>query len=370
MLRPMRRAWSTSVICAGLVACGGNGDATTSSGSGGSSSSGGGPQPITCTGAPADPALDGTWVAQGKLAISLKGAPSGTITICPANQIGESDLTLLITVQTDPMDSSKLTAVHANVCSITLPTSTALVGQCDPASKSIVTTQLIVPPAFLAALPKVVTMPVMGSVTGKGNGAPIALDRLSVTLGTNKSGGVLPLWDADPNNNTCLGAGIGHTSTCETMCVDDCPAMTDDDGDTFPGVTFQVCGRTDTDTKGGVPCNADNPINPGVTLQGKAFVAFQVDPLFTGTAKSSCEVLGTIDTTVRYSIVGDDVYLSGNVVSVDNAINSLPAFTVDPAQSKFRMVRIDGKYGAPNWNVDPASADAACATLRKRINEL
>jgi hypothetical protein len=363
-------------MCAGLVACGGDGDATTasSSGSAGTSSSsgagGGGPQPITCTGAPADPALAGTWVAQGKLAISLKGAPGGAITICPADQDGESDMTILITVQTDPVDSAKLTAVHANVCSITLPTSQALVGNCDPMSQSLVTTQIIVPPAFLAALPKVATMPVMGSVNGKGNGAPIALDRFTVTLGTNKIGAMLPLWDADPNNATCAATGVGHSSTCEAMCVNDCPALTDDDGDTFPGVTFQVCGRTATDTKSGVPCNADNPINPGVTLQGKAFVAFQVDPLFTGTAKSSCEVLGTIDSSVRYSIVGTDVYLVGASVSVDNAINSLPAFNVDPAQSKFRMVRIDGKYGAPNWNVDPASVDAACATLQKRINEL
>jgi len=182
----------------------------------------------------------------------------------------------------------------------------------------------------------------------EGNGAPVALERITVTLGTNKPG----------------------TSMCDTTCVNDCASMTDDDGDKFPGVTFQVCGRTTDDTKKGTPCNADKPINPGVTLQGKAFVAFQVDPLFTGTAKSSCEVTGTVDTDVLYSIVGTDVYLVGASVSVDQAINSLPAFQVDPANSKFRMVRIDGKYGAPDWKVDPASVDAACATLLQRINEL
>src|SRR5262245_51482373 len=168
MLRSMRRALALSLMCAGLVACGGNNDTspgtTSSSGSGGgtgsSSGAGGGSNAITCTGAPADPELSGTWVASGKLAITLQGAPGGAITICPTDQTGESTMIILVTVKTDPADSSKLTAVHASLCSVELPVSTALVGNCDPKSQSLVTTQIIVPPAFLAALPKIVTQSV------------------------------------------------------------------------------------------------------------------------------------------------------------------------------------------------------------------
>lgn len=368
----MRRAFLILAMSAGLCACG-NGGGTTSSGSGGSGSTGaggadGGTHAITCAGAPADPALDGTWVASGKLAVKLQGSPGGAINICPADQVGEANLIILLTVKTDPSDSAKLTAVQANICSIDLPTVSALVGSCDPKSQSLVNTQIIVPPPFLAALPKVVAKPVTGSVNGKGNGAPLSIDRFTVTLGTNKAGGVLPVWDT--NGAACGAANIGHSTACETTCVNDCASLTDDDSDKFPGVTLEVCGLTSSDQKGSVKCHADAPSNPGVTLQGKAFVSFQVDPQFTGTAKSSCEVLGTVDSGVLYSIVGTDVYLAGSPLGVDQVIKSLPAFNVDATQSKFRMVRIDGKYGAPNWSVDPASLDAACQTLIQRINEL
>jgi gluconate 5-dehydrogenase len=46
------------------------------------------------------------------------------------------------------------------------------------------------------------------------------------------------------------------------------------------------------------------------------------------------------------------------------------SFSVDPAASKFRMVRIDGAYGAPDWQVDASAAEAACAVLIQRVNEL
>ena len=55
---------------------------------------------------------------------------------------------------------------------------------------------------------------------------------------------------------------------------------------------------------------------------------------------------------------------------MSSAIGSLPAFEVDPKASKFRMVRIDGKYAAPDWSVDPTQASAACKTLIQRVNEL
>jgi hypothetical protein len=34
------------------------------------------------------------------------------------------------------------------------------------------------------------------------------------------------------------------------------------------------------------------------------------------------------------------------------------------------MVRIDGKYGAPNWMVDPTQPGAACKIVNMNMNEL
>jgi hypothetical protein len=34
------------------------------------------------------------------------------------------------------------------------------------------------------------------------------------------------------------------------------------------------------------------------------------------------------------------------------------------------MVRVDGKYGAPDWKLDPLQPSVACAAVDQRVNEL
>ena len=71
-----------------------------------------------------------------------------------------------------------------------------------------------------------------------------------------------------------------------------------------------MCGRAQGEE--GKPCNIDSPTDPGVTIQGRAFAALEVDPQFNGVATSSCQLSGTVDTGVRYTVVGADVTLSGS----------------------------------------------------------
>lgn len=343
---------------------GAGGSGTTGSSAGGAGGAGGGSNAIVCEGAPADPDLEGTFAAYGRLAVSLQGQPGGAITICPADQIGESTMLLLVSVHKDPMDPTKLVDVGAVLCEIELPVVTALVGTCDPMSKSLVSTQIIAPKTLLDALPDVKTTPVAGSA----NGSSFSLDRFIMTIGSTKGGAMLPTWN--DASSMCTATTLGRTNQCEMTCVDDCAALRDDDADTYPAVTVNVCGTTPDDVKANVTCNADAPNVPGTTLQGRAFIDMEVNPLLTGSAKSSCEVEGTIDSEVLYRLVGADIYLAGAQIGVTSAIKSLPAFQVDPQASRFRMVRIDGKYGAPDWNVDVASPKAACSTLLARKNEL
>jgi hypothetical protein len=152
--------------------------------------------------------------------------------------------------------------------------------------------------------------------------------------------------------------------------VDDCAATLDDDGDMYPGVTMHVCGVTPDDIKQDLKCDWFAPNEPGSTLQGRAHVNIEVDPKFTGTAENSCEIAGTVDAKVLYNLIGADIFLAGGAISVTSAIKSLPTFEVDPVESKFRMIRIDGQYGAANWEVNPSKASEACATLNSRVNEL
>jgi hypothetical protein len=246
----------------------------------------------------------------------------------------------------------------------------ALVGTCDPKSQSLVYATMVAPQKLIDALPKVVTTAVGGTLDGAKSGSGIALERFTVTVGSTKGGDMLPKWDTA--GAACSKPTVGHTNACETTCVDDCAALRDDDGDTYPGVTIAVCGLTASDQKNGVPCHVDHPDDPGATLQGKAFLDIQVDPQFSGTAKSSCELVGSVDasTEIRYQIVGTDIWLTGSPLGVDQTIGSLPSFQVDPAASKFRMVRVDGKYGAPDWKLDPQQQSAACAAIDQRVNEL
>jgi len=354
-----------------LAACGGDeatGGSGSTSGTGGAGGAGGGPSRVSCNGAPSELSLGGTWAAYGKLAVSLQGSPGGAISICPADQVGESTMLVMVTVTQDPADPKKIVEARATLCSIELPTVTALVGSCDPSSASLVSTQIVAPPAFIGALPDVPSAPVAGALGGAASGAAVAFDRFTLTVGANKPAPALPRWDV--NAASCSSTSVGRTNACEPGCVDDCAALRDDDGEGYPGVTMHVCGYTPSDQKSGIACHADMPDDPGATLQGRAFIVMQVDPKLDGVAESSCEVSGNIDSSVLYNLIGADIYLAGSPITVTQAIQSLPSFQVDPAASKFRMVRIDGKYGAPSLGVDPVQAKAACTEIIKHVNEL
>ena len=248
-----------------------------------------------------------------------------------------------------------------------LPVVTALVGNCDPGSQGKISTEIIAPKAFLDALPGIATTPTTGTLAGLTTSSAVMLERFKITVGSSKTDGVLPTWDAA--SPSCTAANLGRTNVCDTSCVAECQALRDDDADGYPGMTAEVCGKTQSDVQNGVPCNAATPNDPGASLQGRAFLSLEVDPQFQGAAESSCEIEGTVDSGVNYAIAGADIYLAGAPIGVTSAIKSLPTFHVDPAASRFRMLRIDGQFGAPDWGVDASQPLAACAELVTRINE-
>jgi hypothetical protein len=352
-----------------LVAAGcGRGGGSSGADGGAGGGDGGGAQAVPCDGASAELDLSGTWALQGRLAVTLEGVPGGAINICPSDQIGESTMLLVVTMSRDPADPQKLVNVDAALCAMELPVVTALVGSCDPQSESLVSTQIIVPKTLLGALPNLPTTPVSGALGGLSAGASVSVERFTITIGSSKTGADLPSWD--PSSGPCTATSLGRTNQCEASCVDDCAGLRDDDADSYPAATVDVCGKTQSDVSSGVPCNAATPDVPGTTLQGRAFVDMEVNPKLDGAAKSACEIEGTIDSDVLYNLVGADIYLAGAQIGVTSALKSLPAFQVHPADSRFRMVRIDGQFGAPDWDVDPAKRAETCATLLSRSNEL
>ena len=331
------------------------------------SGAGGGSLEVLCEGEPDELSLSGTWAAFGRLDVKLKGVLGGPITLCPVDQVNQATMLLMITIDQAPQ-TTELTGVRATLCSIELPMVTALVGDCNEASDNLVSTQIGVPTALLDALPNVATSVVSGALAGSENGAGVNFERFVVTVGSTKSGDDLPSWDeAAPR---CDSLAVGRTDVCEEACVEGCAAVRDDEGDGYPGVTAEVCGKTVSDVENGVVCHAENPNEPGATLQGRAFLTLEVDPKLDGVAKSSCEIEGTVASGVLYHLIGGDIYLGSAPITVAAAIKSLPTFEVNVQSSKFRMVRIDGLYGAPDFGVDPEQAQAACSEIRMHINEL
>src|SRR5262249_39158679 len=189
----------------------------------------------------------------------------------------------------------------------------------------------------------VATSTTTGSLAGNKPGSMFTVNTLDVVLGSTKMGSALPTWNT--MSSACNMTGVGSSKTCDMSCVSDCASLRDDDMDGYPGVTAQVCGETAADMKQGVKCNASNPSMAGAPIQGEAFLDIEVSPTFAGAVTSSCEITGTLGTAVNkvdYHVVGANVYLGGSPLGVNDAIASLPIFTVDPALSKFHMVRIDG----------------------------
>lgn len=367
-MRAFRATWAgAAAVALSLAACGGDdgsggGGAGASGGSGGDGGSGGTPGP-KCEGQPETLDVAGTWAALGVLTASIKGKPGSIVTICPADQEGQAYLTMFVTIS---QDGTTLDDVSAVLCAVELPAVTAIAGQCEPGTEAAVTTQILVPKALEEALPGLIPASVGGTLSGTAPGSDVTLEKFTVTAGSSKTGAALPSWDT--NASGCNAVDVGHSNVCEAACVDDCAGLRDDDGDSYPGITLDVCGVT-ADDKGKV-CNTESPADPGVTIQGRAFAALEVDPQFTGVAKSSCELTGKVSTGVRYSVVGADVTLAGGPIAVGAAISALPTLEVKTDQSKLTMVRVDGKYGTPDLKLDAGDPLAACKTILAKKNEL
>ncbi|MBI5534320.1 MAG: hypothetical protein HY898_16470 [Deltaproteobacteria bacterium] len=313
--------------------------------------------------------LSGLWAVQLDLTLILANQAGGTVTLCPGNQINTATILLLVQA-TQPPGALTLDQVRPVFCAFELPSLTAVLGQCEPDATNTLTMSLLLGAALQQKLAAVPTESVQGGLSAASAGAGVGLDRFRLTAGTRKQGTAMPSWQSDVPGCGFNDTSAGRSSQCEPKCVDDCGSMVDDDEDGRAGVSFEVCGYTSDDMKSDVKCRADQPDEPGIAIQGPLLLNFQVDPRLTGTALSSCEVRGDVDAQVVYQVVGGDLYVMNSQLSVMSSLKSLPLFTVDATKSRFRMVRVDGAQGAPDWKLDLADPIAACSAAVGRRNEL
>lgn len=342
------------------VGCGEDGvDDSGGSGGGGTGGAAGAIATVPCD-TSEDLDLTGTWAALARYSLRLESQVGGVVTMCPQDQSAPARLIVILDIHPEGGDLR----VSATPCVLELPTVTAMVGECRPDQGNLLTVEIPIPALLteqLGAIPPVVA-------TGTLQSPDLAVDLLRFTWGTRQD--ALPSWESERDGCGFADFGAGRTQTCETACVERCEDVVDDDGDGYPGVTVHVCGRTEDDIASSVPCNAEEPTSPGATLQGQIAMAFRTELTLQGAAKSSCEASGTFGSSTTYAVVGADAYLTNTQVSVASALQSLPLFEGVTDASVWRMVRVDGAHGGPDWDLPGDDAVARCAVVRSRRNEL
>ena len=322
----------------------------------------GGTHAVACEGQPSALDVGGIWAGRAAMRVGIEGTPGGMVTVCPEEQEGTAELLFVVSMQ---QNATALQDVRALLCDVTLPPVTAVVGACPPGSTGTVTAQIQVPDTLRDRLALLDVSPVTGTLSETAAGSNVTFARLRFTAGASPMVQELPRWNIE--DPACDAWDIGRSATCEAACVNDCGSLRDHDLDNYPGVTLDVCGRTQDDE--GKQCPAEDAAE-GVTVQGRAFTVIRVDPELAGVAASSCEINGSVNAGIQYSIVGADVQLAGLPIPVSSVVETLPNLNVRPETSKMRLVRVDGRYGTQQLGLDPADPGAACQMLRDRVNEI
>lgn len=351
---------ATLVAAMFAVGCSSSDPEPTEGTTGGNAGAGGSTQSVPCE--PTDGVdLEGTWAMLARYSLKLDSQTGGVVTMCPENQFAPAFLLTLVDIRAS--DAPNTFTATTIPCDLELPSVSAMVGECRPDQGNLLGVEIPIPDTLVQSLGGI--PPVI--VDGSRNDQALAFAPMRFTWGSRAD--LLPTWQSEQSGCGMTDTDAGRAALCETACVNDCEQVLDDDGDGYPGVTVHVCGTTQDDVDSKVPCNAEDPTTPGVTLQGLIRMVFRTELELDGATKSSCEASGTFASETTYSVVGADAYLTSTRVSVASALQSLPLFEGVKPDSIWRMVRVDGRYGAPDWQL-PSDAAARCAQARSRRNEL
>ena len=356
-----------------LGACGSSDDAPAGAagqaGSGGTGGSGGGTT-IACSDDSDQLDLGGLYALSARLSFTFASQPGGAVTVCPKDQTSEGTFLSFVKLEHQP-GQSEVTAISAVVCTLELPIISAIVGECDPDAPNMVYAGLEFPKALLDGVPTASMGQTTATLSSTAPGGILSAGPMDFSIGTNELTANAPTWLMEKTGCGVNDNAPGRSSQCDDNCVSDCSKLADDDADGWPGVTVHVCGLTAEDKQQNVACNPEEPNVAGATIQGRALMNLLVEPLkLTGSAASSCEVAGTLDAAIAYNVIGADLYLANAQISVTSAIKSLPQYTVNTTDSRFRLVRIDGKHGSPNWNPSWGEPLASCKQIIANQNQL
>lgn len=313
--------------------------------------------------------LDGTFVFSADLSFTFGSQPGGAVTVCPKHQTKAGLILGLVRMSHSPGATQAQLSVLP--CNLQLPMVSAMAGTCEPSATNLVSAGIVFPKRLIEVIPTVTSGKTWAKMQVCEPGGAFSTGKMDFSVGTNNPLETAAQWKTDAPGCGINDNHAGRTQGCEETCVTDCASLRDDDGDDWPGVSVFVCGYTPQDIQDGVVCHGEEPNQAGATIQGRALMNLFINQAhFAGTVHSSCEVSGTLDANIVYHLVGADVYVANSQISVTSAIKSLPTYQLVPSESRFRMVRVDGRFGARNWPVNWSNPGPGCAESIARVNEL
>jgi hypothetical protein len=271
--------------------------------------------------------LTGTWAARAWIHAYMVTGDEAIVHLCPERFFGVTVITLRVLVD----EQTGTTVRHRfNVCRLQVPLVEAAI---DPGCESTVAMQLAVGRPLTALWPGIDYDG--GATLGSTRAcASYTADPLVVVFGTDGTiGGTdpLPAWRED----------------CEldpARCVDGWEHVIDGDGDGHPGVTLTV------------------ESDPEDLIRGEAYTAFRTVDQLVGTALDSDVVVGVVEPTMEYRIVGSDVLLGGGPLPPWAVQENVPYFEIPAEGSTFVLLRADGRDGALDLDADD-SGEVTCAEI-------
>jgi len=281
--------------------------------------------------------LTGQWGARAWIHVDMVTSPEGIVRMCPDPNPGVSILTLLIDLE--PAQGGAIPYEFV-VCEIGMPTVTASLAPC--AEEEFLSVTLALGPDLAAYIPgqRFRSHAVLG---GSGPCSPYVSDDLDITYGYDPSivgpDDPLPGWDL-----ACAGA-------TPEACVTSWEAVRDEDGDGNPGVSLEV---------------TTDPVD---TIRGLAWTTWRTNPHMHGVAWTSSLIQGDLSPVMEYDVVGSGADLQGIPMDGPTVKRNIPSFVIPESGSTFRMVRIDGRYGAVDLDVD-GDGTVSCAELMDRLDVL
>ncbi|MBI2897707.1 MAG: hypothetical protein HYY06_29385 [Deltaproteobacteria bacterium] len=268
-----------------------------------------------CVADPASVDLTGVWGVQTTLQARLTERPNALVHVCPESPT-IATATIYLRYDITSHQGEDIESV-VTFCDIVLP---APPGTVTDDCENSITLELALGDDLAAYLPTM-DFPGTATLTAEDGCATLRPSDVVLILGTDFDDDLdtpLPEW-----SSTTQGCGPNDGGEPQD-CVDGWDSVADEDGDSNPGVTLTATSEA---------------------INGAAYVTLRTKPTLVGFVLDENTLVGTVDPTLDYALVGSDIELSDLPLDTPSVLENLPEIEPVTEGSEFIALRADG-WGA------------------------